>query len=133
SSAPVRLTFDLSARIAHPLWPSCPSSFRACDVPETSENYTLSLHDALPIYEIDSYWYNKTTSLTWICQVNGVTLDDYGSPTTDEIGRAHLSTPVQGKFHIRYTPGNQKTPTAAVTITVDIPQPGPVLDNIIDG
>ena len=29
---------------------------------------------------IGKYLYSKSAGLTWICQVNGVTLDDFGVP-----------------------------------------------------
>jgi PKD repeat protein len=83
--------------------------------------------------EIDSYWYNKTAGLTWICQVNGVTLDDYGSPNTDGFNIKPLSDGDQVNFYFGPKPVSSDSATAVVKITVDIPPPGPVVDTIFDG
>ena len=42
------------------------------------ENKGILLLDA-----IDSFEYNKSLGKTWVCEVNGVILDDFGSPDTD--------------------------------------------------
>ena len=35
----------------------------------------------LMVDNIGKYLYSKSAGLTWICQVNGVTLDDFGAPS----------------------------------------------------
>ncbi len=99
----------------------------------TGTGFTYSVSDKnfgtkgiLLLDEIDSYWYNKTAGLTWICQVNGVTLDDYGSPATDGINLKPLADGDQVNFYFGPKPVSPETATAVVKISVDISGTGPV-------
>jgi len=76
--------------------------------------------------EIDSYWYNKTAGLTWICQVNGVTLDDYGSPETDGFNLKPLFDGDQVDFYFGEKPVTPESATAVVKIVVGINGSTPV-------
>ena len=106
----------------------------------TGTGFTYSVGDKsygskgiLLLDEIDSYWYNKTAGLSWICQVNGVTLDDYGSPETDGFNLKPLFDGDQVDFYFGEKPVTPESATAVVKITVDIIPAGPVVDTIFDG
>lgn len=40
---------------------------------------------------INSFEYDKSKGTTWVCEVNGVTLDDYGNPETDGLNKRIIS------------------------------------------
>ncbi len=83
--------------------------------------------------EIGGYWYNKTTNMAWICQVNGVTLDDYGSPSTDGFNIKELQDGDQVDLYFGVKPVTPESASGVVKILVDIIPPGPVVDTLFNG
>ncbi|MFA5416704.1 MAG: hypothetical protein WC295_14530, partial [Methanoregula sp.] len=69
---------------------------------------------------IGNYLYNKSAGLTWICQVNGVTLDDYGSPATDGLNLKGLANGDQVNFYYGPKPVTPANATAVLKIKVQI-------------
>lgn len=69
--------------------------------------------------EIGGYWYDKSAGKTWICQVNGVTLDDYGSPATDGFNLMPLLDGDQVDFYFGVKPVTPENATAVVKILVE--------------
>ncbi|MBP1928166.1 PKD repeat protein [Methanolinea mesophila] len=69
---------------------------------------------------VGSYLYNKTGTVTktWICQVNGVTLDDYTYPATDGLNLKTLQNGDQVDYYYGIKPITPANATAAVKITV---------------
>ncbi|MDD3137246.1 MAG: hypothetical protein PHF64_12185, partial [Methanoregula sp.] len=82
---------------------------------------------------IGNYLYNKAAGRTWICQVNGVTLDDYGSPATDGLNLKGLANGDQVNFYYGTKPVTPANATAVLKIKVNIPAPGPVVDTLFNG
>src|SRR3712207_9569636 len=65
----------------------------------TTEIYTLSLHDALPIFDLPNFFRKPHGSGWALVGDAGYHKDPYGAQGIsdafrDEIGRAHVSTPV---------------------------------------
>ncbi len=67
---------------------------------------------------IGSYDYNKTAGKTWICQVNGVTLDDYGFPSTDGLNIKTVANGDHVNFYYGVKPVTPQNAIAAALITV---------------
>ncbi|MEI6840631.1 MAG: PKD domain-containing protein [Methanomicrobiales archaeon] len=77
---------------------------------------------------IGQYLYNKNAGLTWICQVNGVTLDDYGSPATDGLNLKSLSNGDQVNYYYGMKPVTPENATAVVKIKANISGQPPISD-----
>jgi len=73
----------------------------------------------LLLNDIGAYPYVKGGN-SWVCYVNGVLLDDYGSPTTDGLNVYALADGDRVNYY--YGPGGvtAETAEAAVSITVDV-------------
>ena len=67
---------------------------------------------------IGSYDYNKTAGKTWICQVNGVTLDDYGFPSTDGLNIKTVANGDHVNFYYGVKPVTPQNAIAVALITV---------------
>ena len=58
----------------------------------------------LMVDNVGNYLYSKSAKLTWICQVNGVTLDDFGFPSTDGLNIRSLANGDQVNFYYGMKP-----------------------------
>ena len=74
----------------------------------------------LMVDNIGKYLYSKSAGLTWICQVNGVTLDDFGAPGTDGLNIKSLANGDQVNFYYGMKPVTPSNATAVVKIKVNI-------------
>ena len=94
----------------------------------TDKNYGTK--NILMVDNIGKYLYNKNGSITysWICQVNGVTLDDFGAPATDGLNIKSLANGDQVNFYYGMKPVTPGNATAAVKIKVNIGGQPPVTD-----
>jgi len=99
----------------------------------TDKSYATK--NILMVDNIGNYLYSKSGSITytWICQLNGVTLDDYGAPSTDGLNIKSLANGDQVNFYYGMKPVTPSNATAVVKIKVNISQPGPVVDTLFDG
>ncbi len=74
----------------------------------------------LMVDNIGNYLYSKSAKLTWICQVNGVTLDDFGVPSADGLNIKSLTNGDQVNFYYGMKPVTPENATAVVKIKVNI-------------
>ena len=76
----------------------------------------------LMVDNIGNYLYSKSGGITntWICQVNGVTLDDFGAPRTDGLNIKSLANGDQVNFYYGMKPVTPSNATAVVKIKVNI-------------
>ena len=97
----------------------------------TDKNYGTK--NILMVDNIGKYLYNKNGSITysWICQVNGVTLDDFGAPATDGLNIKSLANGDQVNFYYGMKPVTPGNATAAVKIKVNIGGQPPVTDWVL--
>ncbi len=69
---------------------------------------------------INEYLFDKTAGTTWICNVNDVTLDDFGSPDTDGLNIFKLEDGDIVEFYFGEKPVTPETATAYVRIEVSV-------------
>jgi parallel beta-helix repeat protein len=89
----------------------------------TDKSY--SSKNILMVDNIGTYMYSKVSGIThtWICQVNGVTLDDFGANATDGLNIKSLANGDQVNFYYGMKPVTPGNATAVVKMTVNIPAP----------
>ncbi len=87
----------------------------------TDKSY--STKNILMVDNIGAYMYSKVSGIThtWICQVNGVTLDDFNAPSTDGLNLKSLVNGDQVNFYYGMKPVTPDNATAVVKMSVNIP------------
>ena len=108
-------------------------AIKTVGLPSNITDKSFATKGVLMVDGIGNYLYNKAAGRTWICQVNGVTLDDYGSPATDGLNVKGLANGDQVNFYYGTKPVTPVNATAVLKITVNIPAPGPVVDTLFNG
>ncbi len=108
-------------------------AIKTVGLPSNITDKSFATKGVLMVDGIGNYLYNKAAGRTWICQVNGVTLDDYGSPATDGLNLKGLANGDQVNFYYGTKPVTPVNATAVLKIKVNIPAPGPVVDTLFNG
>ncbi|MDD3135439.1 MAG: cohesin domain-containing protein, partial [Methanoregula sp.] len=93
---------------------------KTVSLPTNITDKSFATKGILMLDGIGNYLYNKSAGLTWICQVNGVTLDDYGSPATDGLNLKGLANGDQVNFYYGPKPVTPANATAVLKIKVQI-------------
>jgi hypothetical protein len=68
---------------------------------------------------INSFEYDKSQGTTWICEVNGVILDDYGNPDTDGFNKRIITADDSISFYYGTKPVTAETALASIIFTSD--------------
>ncbi|MDO8841882.1 MAG: molybdopterin-dependent oxidoreductase, partial [Methanocalculus sp.] len=92
----------------------------AADLNLTVNDKSFGTKGILLLDGINEYLYDKTAGTTWICTVNGQTLDDYGSPDTDGLNIYELKDGDIVEFYFGVKPVTPETATAYIRIEVSV-------------